>query len=335
MNHLFRTVPLKTRSLFQKIFRQYPQENAVIELNNLLAGTPVRSIQVNDIREIEQRHGVSLYGEFRLNLEEFYAVFFNDCLKNYILSQEDREKLLHLKHILLLDDKTVNELQLKIGQQVYRRALKESIVDNRLTEEKRRFLKTLEQDLQLATHLASAIYGQETKTIVTNYVNQVLNSGVFSPAKEEKLHKICSSLGVNLTLTTETRNKLEKLKLLWAAEHLPLPSVRTDIALQRNEVCHLCIHGVAWLETRSIRISGGSSTQVMQQIDSGTLYLTDKRIVLNGRFKTYSIRLEKILRITPFKDGVSIEKDAGKNPRLKMPQQADVFCIMLRRLLNG
>jgi hypothetical protein len=50
---VFELRPLINKSLFQKLFRQEPDENAIIELNNLLASQEITSIGKEDIRLID------------------------------------------------------------------------------------------------------------------------------------------------------------------------------------------------------------------------------------------------------------------------------------------
>src|ERR1700749_4238661 len=97
---LFRTVPLVKKSLLQRWLKQQPEENAVIELNNLLASTPIKAITREDIIAIEERYALNLKLEFSLNLEEFYATYLNYCLEDRILSDEELTDLTNLKTVL-------------------------------------------------------------------------------------------------------------------------------------------------------------------------------------------------------------------------------------------
>ena len=45
-NLIFREVPLLGQSLMQKLLKQLPEENAVIELNNLLANNLVKDVSI-------------------------------------------------------------------------------------------------------------------------------------------------------------------------------------------------------------------------------------------------------------------------------------------------
>lgn len=357
--HLFQTRPLAATSFFQKLFRQFPQENAVIELNNLLASKPLLSIKEGDVRAIEQRYKLNLRKEFQLNLEEFYAVYLNYCLADKVISEEELRELNHLKYIFDLEDKIIDKLHAKIGQIIYKKSFEEAVEDGRISKSEEAFLDKLETTLRLPKDLAHKISSETRTAFVQNYVEQIIADQRLSPNEEQELQAIAASLNVNVRLNEQTQAQLKKLKLYWALENLPLPVIPPDIIIQKSETCHMRIANVHWYELRRVRQQGnyggyrthfkvakgfylnsGShrpqsySRDMMTLIDTGTLYLTSKRIIFTGTKKNSIIRLEKILDFTPYTDGVEIGKETGKSPTLQMQHNADLFCMMLERLLN-
>jgi hypothetical protein len=283
---LFRTVPIVPQSRLQKWLKQQPEENAVIELNNLLASTPIKDISPTDVRAIEEKYAINLKAEFSLNLEEFYATYLNYCLKDRMLSGEELANLRHLQGILALDDKTTEKLS------------------------------------------------QEIKTAhIQNYVKKILTAQQFSPEEDEELTAILRNLNMESIISDKTRQQLEKYKLYWALRHLPLPVIRTDIAIQNNEICHFMIGNAKWYELRKVRYRS-TSTDELTLIDQGSLYLTDKRIIFDGGKKMSTIQLTKILKSTPHSDGVTLGKDSGKDVTLRLPDRADIFGLMFERILR-
>jgi hypothetical protein len=357
--HLYQIRPLSRTSFLQRVFKQFPQENSVIELNNLLATKPLLHIDEKDVAEIENRYKLNLNKEFKLNLEEFYTVYLNHCLADKILNQQELEDLNHLKRILNLDNKTISMLHAKIGEIIYKKSFREAVADGRLTKDEEDFLSKLANTLQLPKELSDKISAETRSAFVENYVAQIVTDQRMSPAEEEELQTISRSLNVNLKFNEQTKDQLRKLKLYWAIENLDLPVILPDIVIQKSEVCHMIIQCVNWYELRSIRQrtsysgystsfkiakgfylrSGSYSSQsysvdTMKLIDTGTLYLTSKRIIFTGTKKNSNIRIDKILNFIPYKDGVEIGKETGKSPTLQIHQHADIFCMMLERLLN-
>ena len=357
--NLFQNISLSEISFFQKLFKQFPQENAVIELNNLLASNPILNISENDIAEIEKNYNLSLLKEFKLNLEEFYAVYLNFCLGDKILNDDEFKKLNHLKHLLNLDSKTIEKIHAKIGEIIYKKTFQEVVADGKLTEQEKDFLVKIENTLKLPKELTDKISSEIRINFIENYVAQIVTDQRLSPTEEQELQAIASNLNVNVQLNDETKEQLYKLKIYWALENLDLPVIQPDITTQKAELCHFKTSDVSWYELRSVRqrvsYSGYStsfkvakgfylrsgnyrpesfSADSMKLIDKGTIYLTNKRIVFTGTSKNSIIRIDKILNFTPYSDAVEIGKETGKSPIIKMNKDADIFCMMLERLLN-
>ncbi|HEX8577705.1 MAG TPA: hypothetical protein VF677_15570 [Flavobacterium sp.] len=357
--NLYQIIPLSNNSFLQKLFKQFPQENAVIELNNLLATKSIPKISQSEIQEIENKYKINLNKEFRLNLEEFYTVYLNYCLADIILSEQELKELNHLKNILNLDDRTIDKLHIKLGENIYKKSFQEAVADGRLTKDEEDFLNKLENTLKLPKELVEKISSETRMKFIETYVQQIVSDQRLSPAEEQELEAISNSLNVKVQLNDQTKQQLQKLKIYWAIENLDLPTFQPDITIQKTEVCHLKISNVNWYELRSVgqRVNcSGYSTSFkvakgfylrsgnyksqnyrvdkMKLIDTGTIYLTNKRIIFTGTNKNSNIRIDKILNFTPYTDGVEIGKETGKSPMLQIKQNADIFCMMLERILN-
>lgn len=250
---VFQIRQLSEPSFFQRIFKQNPEENAVIELNNLLASKPIKGISQSDVSEIETRYKVSLEKEFKLNLEEFYATFLNYCLADKTLSNDELDDLKQLKLILGLDENSINSLHHKIGTSVYKKSFEEALSDGRLSKEEESFLSKLESDLKIPKQLAEKISSESRTEYLQNYVTGVINDQRLSPEEEKEIEAIATSLNVNVQLNDQTKEQLRKLKLYWALENLPLAVIQPDIALQKAEECYLQINNINWYELRSVR----------------------------------------------------------------------------------
>jgi hypothetical protein len=356
---IFQNVPLVNPSFFQKLFKQQPPENAVIELNNLLASHPVKEISKQQIYEMEQRYQITLEQEFKLNLEEFYAVYLNFCLADKSFDNEDVENLNHLKSILSLDENTIEKLHHKVGEIVYRKYFEKSIANGRLAKKEEDFLEKLEKDLKLSKLLVDKIASETAGNHIRNYVENLIKNQNLSPDEEKEIENIVTSLNVNLEdqLNEQMKRQLKQLKLYWVLENLPLPTIEPDIVIQKSEYCYFKIHSVNWYELRSVRQKPSyynSNSRILKDfylkqnsykamnhsgnylkyIDRGSIYLTNKRIVFIGSTKNLNVRFEKILELTPKSDGIEIDKETGKAAVIQLPDNVDAFCLILERLIR-
>jgi hypothetical protein len=330
---LFRVVPLARRSFLQRLLKQQPQENALIELNNLLASGPIQNLSKKDVSEIEKKYSLDLRLEFPLNLEEFYATYLNYCLSDRSLSDAEQATLQHLKTILSLNDRTIDSLHVRIGAVIYKRSFEEALADGRLTGSEKAFLDKLQTDIRLPKELAAKISLETRTAYVNRYISQVLAGQQFSPLQVEELAAVTNSLNIAPELSDKTKQQLERYKHYWAIKNLPLAILETDVNLQKNESCHFMAQRVKWFELRKVRQRGYSHDE-LTLIDSGALLLTNKRIIFITDKKTSTIQLSKILKITAHTDGIHLAKDSGKDVTLLLSDHADILHLMLERLLK-
>src|SRR5258708_5214023 len=171
---LFQVVPLVGRSILQRLFKQQPQENAIIELNNMLASRPIKNLSQTDVAEIEKKYSLDLRREFPLNLEEFYATYLNYGPSDRSLSDEEQANLERLKTILSLDDRTIKSLHVRIGAVVYKRAFEEVVADGRLTDAEKAILNKLLTDLLLTKELTDTLSLETGTAYVNKYISQIL-----------------------------------------------------------------------------------------------------------------------------------------------------------------
>ncbi len=358
MENLYQEIPLRRRSVLQKLFRQQPDENAVIEINNLLATRPVSEIRKTDVIAIAAKYKLDLLKTYSQNLEEFYAVYLHNCLKNKHLDAAEIEELDHLRMVLMLSEEKAAEIYDQMVEPIYRNAFTEAVADGELTEEETRSLENLQMRLKLSKDQVSKISENVRGALVRKKFYDAIDDERLSPEEEKELELISKNLGVQLQIDKASREKMERYKLYWAIENGELPVVETGINLQRNESCYFTTP-VNWLEMRTItkRINYGGPTaririmkgvyyrmgsisthrvtsEEWRHIDNGHLYLTNKRIIFMGTKKNTNIRLNRILAFTPYSNGIELEKDAGRNPFFGFAGNIELFSMILSRVLN-
>lgn len=341
---IYRPAILAKTSRLQRLLHQQPQQNAVIEVNNLLAEKPILSIGKGDITAIEQRYALTLHTEFPLNMEEFYAVYLNYCLNekpnekpngkhnDNHLTTADQQALQHLRSILSLDPKSIANLHTRIGGAAYQQAFVAAISGGRLTPEAAAALADLAAALQLPTQLTEKISSQIRQSYMQQYLRKLLDKQRVSPDEEKELAAISENFQLPLP-DDKTQKRLQLYRRYWDLQHLPLPPIIPDISLPKTEECYFMAGAIGWFELRSVRYKS-ISTDEMTKIDSGSIYLTSKRIIFNGAGKNNNIALEKIQWAKLNSNGVEINKGTAKNPEFRFADRADIFYMMLDRLLR-
>ncbi len=338
----------------QRLLRQHPIENAVIELNNLLATRPISSIAPSDLTTIEQRYGLSL-NQFMLNLEEFYAVHLNYKLSDRLLPKDGLADLTHLRTLFQLPAQTVEMLHTRIGESAYRQRAERAVQSGQITDTEKTALATLQQQISFPSDLADTIYKEVCQARLDRFVEEYGADARITPDEELRLYAIGQSLGVKPH--TETKRSIERFKRYWTIEHSALPVVDVSASLQKSELCHYRASEVQWYEERAtarqtnytehyehhksfdvIDLQSNSKSvrrdtfNILKRIDTGDLYVTNKRLIFEGKEKTTSVKLNTIVSIKAYQQGILIDKLTGKSIFLVLNRDADGLALLCQRL---
>lgn len=181
---------------------------------------------------------------------------------------------------------------------------------------------------------------------------------MLSPEEEEELNILRKNLGIVEEHDENTKKLLDRYRLYWLINNGDIPTIDVNINLQKQEKCFFKAN-VDWYEYRKtprrINYSGptvrlkitkgfywriGSlnfqpiSEEVLTYLDSGTIYLTNKRLIFIGNYKNQSIQLSKILDFIVYKNGVQLQKQTGRSPFLLFSDDIDLFAMILERVLR-
>lgn len=355
---IYKKLSLKDQSFFERLFGKQPKENAFIEVNNLLSEKNMQEVTIEDVQNILSKYKVGLYSAEHSRLNSLYADYLRHCLSDKLFTDDEVEALGHLKTVLHLNDQTVSQIHGQLVSEIYKTEFDKVVSDGRLDEQDKKFISKLQNDLKLSDELASAIRRESSSKIVNNFLHNAMSAQRLSPDDEKELQAIAHSLGAELSMDAHTKSVLDKYRLFWQIENSEIPTMPVSLNLQKNEKCYFYTP-IDWLEQRRItkginyagptlRIkiakglywrAGSLGVQRITQdvwttIDSGTLYLTNKKLIFMGSKGNKSIQLNKILDFTAYKNGIDIQKETGKSPFLQFDNNVDIFVMMLGRALS-
>ena len=350
--NLFEKRELLPKSFIQRTFNIPNKNNALVEINNLFAEKELLSITSEEIQKIADSYKVNIKKMFQDEFLEYYTKYLEKCLENNVLSKNEISELDHIKNLLNINkseniflEKTTQKFRLEI----------EKIVKNENYNDE--YFNSLMEGLSIPDEVGKDIYRNTARSYVGNYLNDIFSEQRFSPDQEEKLKNISKNLNLNLTIEGNIKDQLEKCKLLWQIDNGNLPIENCGLSLQVKEICHF-ITEINWLEQRTVTKKvnyAGVSTRfrlakgvylragsikplrvtedVWKKIDSGRIFITNKRIIFVGGLGNKMIQLNKILDFSVFSNGIEIEKDAGRSPFFQF-DNTEVFALILANLLG-
>lgn len=357
-SEVFLKKELKKPNIFQRMFKQLPKENALIEVNNLLASKNIRDITESDMSDISERYRVNIHQTFLANLLEMYAAQLKYALIDKKLTEDELAELRALKELFGLSQRQVSLIHEQLAGDIYKRQVSSAVSDGVITEQEQKELQQLQNELCIPSELVDRISSQIKSTKVHDFVNGIISSGSISPNEEEEIKLLAKNLNCPVKLDSAQQGALNRMKMIWTIQNADLPTVGADIQLTSKEHCYFN-RPAQWFQyktvtqrvnyagpTARIRICKGVSyrigsarvqritSEVLAPVDSGRMYVTDKRIVLFGGRKTSTIRLNKVVSFTPYSDGIELFKETGKSVIVKIDTDMELFNLLLSRLLR-
>jgi tellurite resistance protein len=316
-----------------------PKAAAVVEIRNILATTAFDQVRESDIADVLAKAKLLP----RDATPELSAIFEDAALLLTVdreLSDADRHSLDVLKRAFELTDAEANAAVERAVSTVYERALSKAIAGEFTAADKVR-LDQMATALRLPAERARELYSTAAHTAMQSALNVALADRRYSASEEQQLQTLANALGVKLQFDPKTTTLLARLRLLGQIDEGNLPSCDVPILLQRGEVCHQAIAGIAYKElrtvTKRINYSGPTASikivkglrwrmgsiavqrvtqDVMTDIDRVDVYITSKKVFLKGLRKNISIPLTKVVHFTVYNDGLQIEKESGKDAYL-------------------
>ena len=340
----------------QRLFGRRIKENAIIEITNLLAENPIKNVSLPQVADVLKRYDLG-FGE---SLEQLLAIYRNvlgHLAADREVSAADRDDLAHLQMILNLPDDDAAHIREEVLSDLYANSLAAALADGRITPDERSRLDAIASSFDLPPARVQDIYKSQVLKLLQWTFNQMLTDTRVTDEEDTHLREMAANLGVTMTHGAETQRLYDRCRLLAQIEAGRLPAINPGITLQRGETCHAslaCTHNEIRKQTTSYRYSGPTasvkiigpirwrfgqvsvqriSRDVMTQLDSGTLYVTNKRLLFDGAQNSKSIALKKIIRFTVFSDGIKIEKDTGKDQYFIGSGDSEVLGAVLEQVI--
>jgi len=333
----FSKVEIPRPGFVSRLLSRKPKEHCFLEIQNLLASRELNQLTAADVENVLSDYEMPR-PDASPRLMDFYGTALRHLSHDNELSESDRADLKHLHYLLGLTDAEATEAERRILGEVYRARLLGALADGHLSDDEKARLNRITTSFELPQSLTTSIYKEEVMKVLQRAFDAAMNDRRYTEDEEQRLSSMAKNFGITINYSAEDRQKLERFRQLARIEAGQLPVLSTVIRLQRGEVCH-AEFSCRLLEKRtvtkrvnysgptgSIRIMKGLryrygsmsvqrvTSEELRQIDAGTLYITNKRLVFDGTAKNQNIPYKKLIGFTMYSDGVQVNKDTGRDP---------------------
>jgi Chloroplast envelope transporter len=349
-------IDLNKGSFMQRLLNKEPKENAYVEINNLIASTPTKDIEKQQILSILERHKIS-YEKGKSRLIGIYTQILKHFLKDFIISDSELGELQRLQEILWFDKVKISKINSAVINPIFQKFVRDAFKNGVVTEQEKDWLERICEQLRIDEDTKMDLYTTEAHKVYKDRFDSVIADGLLSPDEEKELAELASNLNADISYDNNAMVLISRLRQLWQLSNGNLPVLNIPIYLQKNEQCSAYVHSSHYelrKITKAIVYSGYSvsntflgvrfrsgvvksqriTNDVLQFLDDGTLYFTNKRLLFNGSHKTTQIPLSKIIGATFYADGLIIEKSSGKDQVFKFNGDFEELQIIFDSLMT-
>lgn len=365
INSLVLKYKIKNIAYFENYFKQY----FINILTSALSDDVLTEQELKSLRHIKDLFNIS--EEYvKENLEkataEIFKKYADRTINDGIITEEEKSNLEKKRQELRLSKEVAESILEKEindkGEEIYRNNVKWSIYDGELTSDEKENLKKIKETLGLSEETADNIYSEEASKIYQRYVDNIVADQRISPEEEKLLIELKEKLDLDtINMDYSSRKMFDKYKLFWLIENGDVPTITSPINIQKSEKMYFTTN-ITWHELRKeyirttysgltytssnilgikgLKYRNGSITphriseDVLKPIDTGTMYLTNKRIIFTGTKGNKTINLSKVLSYEVYSDGIQINKDSGKSPFFQFSNDIDLMAVFLSRALS-
>lgn len=343
-------------SLLDRLLRRQQSEKAEQAIGALLATRSPHQVSESQIAELLQRY--RCVGQAARGVA---GRLWTRAIKSFAadkhLSDEEVAYLDRLCRLLDIGFDDVERFKGEILHPIFKAETEGTVLDGVVTAEETAFLERLQASLRLPPDVAIELRKQSAKNTVLTHLAAVVADRRVSPDELNSLDVLAKNLRVDVTLEDNLRQQLSRFAALWRIENGDLPVIEAGINLQKGETCHYK-SDCTWHEMRrhttrinyhgpvaSIRIAKGlryrlgsiapqrMTTDELTEIDSGTVYFTNKRVLFDGQLKNTSIRLSALIGIEVYENALVLEKATGRSPHLELHDDVEYASVIVSTLL--
>jgi len=357
--------PFITKNLVEpkgidKLLKRTPTQNFLVEVNNLLANNSLDEISAGQIQQLADKYKLKDASQtFKSELVRMLNAFLTQHLGASGDKYSDINSAKKLQSLLGISDADFGKEHKPLAIELFKKQVALTLNQTKKYKESDQQFEQLRMQFGLTKDEHDQVLNEIRQSIIQPVADKMVSDQRISPQEKESLDQLCKDLDVNPIYDSDSKKTLERFENLWKIENGDLPIYDTDIFLQKGEVCHYK-GGAKLFElrrktvgvkykgpalrfriTKSLYYRAGNikttreTKVVMTLIDSGNLYVTNKRILFNGEKGNKVIRYSQIIDLSPYTDGVGIVRATGKEMTLQLSDEdGETLIATITRLIS-
>jgi len=345
----------------QLLSRENKQTMLAMLWDQLTAAKQECLLTVADIEQINQATQSNLYRRCKKELEEWYLLIVKDYLEDHLFTSQEKINLNNLMYSLGIKQERAYEIQKDVFLEYYKKAFQAILNGPGEFTEKREKIRTLGQSVPLPSSvmdpLNTIIWGEILTQELKFLCEMVDEESILSPENVKAFNQFVTDLDIHLANYPAIQAAFNRAQKYYGLLKGQLTPINCNMELGR-ELCYwMQPVGLLMVKRTTVRRNyGGFSSSIkifgslryrvgsfdvqretrdqLTKIDSGTAIFTNERVIFNGEYKNLNFKLNKVLDIKEYNNGIQIGKDSGGDVFFNFEQGVGDATVLLKRLVR-
>ena len=286
---------------------------------------------------------------------------FTKAMRFFIASDgidaAEARMLRHLQSVLGLIQRDLGETYRTIAEQAYAESLSAALDDEDLSPEERARLDALTAELRVSPERRGLLFREQAQVILQRLLGNTSPDRLLSPEEHDAIQSMAEKFGMHMNGDVAAHTQFDRFSLMWQIENGELPTVTTSIALSVGEVCHFYAPA-RWHEWRrppagvverpqrvsspvmrglsyraESRIKTSAPLAQLTEVSAGTLYITNRRLLLLSESAQRAVANSEIVALAPYTEGFGIETASGSSPVVTIDGDVEIATAIAAEVL--
>ena len=352
----------KSANLWDKLLsRENKQTMLAMLWDKLAAAQQECQLTVADIEQINQATQSNLYRRCSKELEQWYLLMVQAYLEDHLFTSQEKTNLNNLMYSLGVKQERAYEIQKEVFLEYYKKAFQSILNGPGEFAEKREQIRTLAGSIPLPDtvmdSLNTIIWGEVLMQEI-KFLSETLDGElIISPDNVKQYNQVAADLDLHLANYPAVQTAFNRAQKYYQLLKGNLTPIDCNLELGSEQCYWMQPVGLLMVKRTVVRRNyGGFSSSIkifgslryrvgsfdvqretqdqLTKIDSGTAIFTDQRVIFNGEYKNINFKLNKVLDIKEYNNGIQIGKDSGGDIFFNFTEGVGDATVLLKRLVR-
>ena len=254
--------------------------------------------------------------------QDRYRAELQHRLADGLLNETEAAELHRIRSSLGLSDEAAVDAARSDIVDAYRATFRRLVSDGVLDDKELAELQMFRDATGLSPTEASRVSASDALRLYRRTVSMICQDGEVTDDELAQLNRLRDVLDLDDAAIEPMRNQVARVRELGHIRSGKLPTIPTDARLRNSEICHYLSR---------CRFQWETATQTKHV--TGTLMITNQRLIFNSESKSFEARINRILNVTTYSNGLDLGMTSNRGQGSYFVEDSELLEAVLEAVI--